>query len=109
MSHTSEASEHRATVLRLWQQHLGAAFPARLRGAELDGIDMVLLDATVAGCVSTWLNNGGFLDAERHRILRDCVQDLERVRPLWTEAEDIRYLGRLGQLAVLVSRPAEQR
>ncbi|WP_392972479.1 hypothetical protein [Streptomyces sp. LN245] len=47
---------------RLWQEHLDAAFPAGLRGAEPAGIDVVLLDATAAGCVSTWLSDGGALD-----------------------------------------------
>ncbi|MEU9135173.1 hypothetical protein AB0D33_04225 [Streptomyces sp. NPDC048404] len=71
------STEHDATVNRLWQEHLGTAFPTGLRGAELSGTDMVLLDATVAGCVSTWLNEGGALDRERYRILRDCVADLD--------------------------------
>ncbi|MCX5563493.1 hypothetical protein [Streptomyces sp. NBC_00038] len=54
-------SKREAVVSRLWQEHLDAEFPAGLRGAELAGIDMVLLDADIAGCVTTWRGNGGFL------------------------------------------------
>ncbi|GAA4934077.1 hypothetical protein ACFPM3_04965 [Streptomyces coeruleoprunus] len=28
------SSEHEAAIVRLWDEHLHAAFPARLRGAE---------------------------------------------------------------------------
>ncbi|MEU8919240.1 hypothetical protein [Streptomyces nigrescens] len=45
--------EHEANVARLWQEHLSAAFPADVRGAEPGDIDIVLLDAAIAGCVST--------------------------------------------------------
>ncbi|WP_238431267.1 hypothetical protein [Streptomyces cavernae] len=108
MSRVNSPSEHEAVVARLWQEHLRATFPAGLRGAERAGIDMVLLDAGIAGCVSTWQNNGGVLDSERHRILRDCIADLGQVLPLLNEAEDFRYFQRLRQLAQLVSDTGSQ-
>ncbi|MGW1894943.1 hypothetical protein ACWCP6_32595 [Streptomyces sp. NPDC002004] len=104
----SRTSEHGATITCLWQEHLGAAFPAGLRGAEPGGIDIVLLDATIAGCVSTRQNSGGSLDAKRHRILRDCVADLDQVVALITEAEELRYLRRLRHLAALASDSGPQ-
>ncbi|MEU9487575.1 hypothetical protein AB0D83_28670 [Streptomyces decoyicus] len=64
---------------------------------------MVLLDADTAGCVLTWLNNGGTLDPERTRILRCRIEDLDRVIPEITESAGIRYFQRLRQLALLVS------
>ncbi len=103
MSRVSKTSDHGAIIACLWQEHLREAFPAGLRGAEPGGIDIVLLDATIAGCVSTRQNNGGSLDAQRHRILRDCVADLDQVLALITEAEELRYLRRLRQLATLAS------
>ncbi|MEU9500004.1 hypothetical protein [Streptomyces sp. NPDC048196] len=96
-------TEREAAVARLWQEHLGADFPARLRGVELAGIDMVLLDANIAGCVSAWRNGEGSLDAERHRILRLCLADLNTVLPLLTGEDDHEYYGRLHRLAALVS------
>jgi hypothetical protein len=66
-----------AIVARLWQEHWDADFPSGLRGAEpVEGIDMVLLDLNIAGCVHTWLDNGGSLDAKRHRILRNCLAEM---------------------------------
>lgn len=96
-------TEHIAAVGRLWREHLRAAFPAGLRGAEPGGVDLVMLDADIAGCVSTWQTNGGALDAERHRILRECIADLERVLPGLDDSEGFRYFGRLGRLARLVA------
>ncbi|MEU6281054.1 hypothetical protein [Streptomyces sp. NPDC047028] len=99
----SRSSGQSATIASLWQEHLHAAFPAGLRGAEPGGIDIVLLDAAIAGCVSTRQDHGGSLDPERHRILRDCVADLDQILALITGAEKVRYLRRLRQLAALAS------
>ncbi|MGZ0199955.1 hypothetical protein ACNFR7_07090 [Streptomyces sp. RM1] len=90
-------------VSRLWEEHRRAVFPADVRGAEPAGIDLVLLDATVAGCVSGWLDGGGSLDAGRGRILRDAVMDLDRVLPEITGADGSRYFRHLRRLAALVS------
>jgi hypothetical protein len=108
MSRMHGASEYQAAVVRLWQEHLGTAFPAGLRGAELAGIDMVMLDASIAGCISTWHNNGGSLDAERLRILHDCLTELEQTLPLITEGEEVQYCRGLQQLATLASHPGSQ-
>ncbi|MEU8917378.1 MULTISPECIES: hypothetical protein [Streptomyces] len=99
----SRTSEHEANVARLSQEHLSPAFPAGLRGAEPGDIDIVMLDAAISGCVSTRQNNGGSLDAERRRILRDCIADLDQTLPLITETEELRYCQRLRQLAALAS------
>ncbi|MFI0734607.1 hypothetical protein ACH4S9_37300 [Streptomyces sp. NPDC021225] len=95
----SRAGECEATLARLWREHLSAPFPTGLRGAEPAGIDVVLLDATIAGCVSTWQNNGGSLDAGRHRILRDCIADLDRALPMIIDAEELGYCQRLHRMA----------
>ncbi|MEU9286962.1 hypothetical protein AB0D57_20180 [Streptomyces sp. NPDC048275] len=104
----NKAAEHEAAAARLWQEHLHAPFPAGLHGADRAGIDMMLLDADIAGCVSTWLNHDGSLDRGRHRILRACLADLDQVLPFLNEAEDLAYYQRLRQLAHLVSETAPQ-
>lgn len=91
------------TVAGLYQEHLSAPFPGRLRGADRAGIDMVMLDADTAGCVSTWLNNEGVLDTRRHNILFRCIADLDQVLPVLTEADDPHYWQRLRQVAQLVA------
>jgi hypothetical protein len=42
----------------LWQEHLAAPFPRGFRGKAVNGIDFVLLDANIAGCVSTFIEGG---------------------------------------------------
>ncbi|MDH6228848.1 hypothetical protein M2169_005818 [Streptomyces sp. MJP52] len=88
---------------RLWQDHRDAAFPAGLRGVELEGIDMVLLDAETAGCVRTWIDNEGVLDLKRERILQAGVEELELVIPQITDPSGRAYYERLHRLALLVS------
>jgi hypothetical protein len=66
---------------RLWAEHRVAPFPSRLRGKGVEGVDMVMLDADIAGCVDTWLRSGGWLDDERREWLRSCFDDLGRVLP----------------------------
>lgn len=92
-------AEQLDAVTPLWDAHLRADFPAYLRGAELLGIDMVLLDAEVAGCVSSWLHGRGHLDEERRRILARCVADLDHILPILATQEDA-YYGRLRAMAV---------
>lgn len=97
-------SEDQAVVARLWQEHLDAEFPAGTRGAELAGCDMALLDADIAGCVSTWLDNDGSLDAWRRQVLRRCIAELDKTLPLLTDTAALRYYRRLHRLALLTAQ-----
>ncbi|MER0482182.1 hypothetical protein ABR737_28245 [Streptomyces sp. Edi2] len=101
----SRLSEQVQSAVPLWHEHLRAPFPAGLRGAESEpgGTDLVLLDADTAGCVLTWLNNGGTLDPERTRTLRSRIDDLDRVIPEITEPAGMQYYQRLRRLALFVS------
>ncbi|MER6446117.1 hypothetical protein [Streptomyces venezuelae] len=100
------------TVARLWQDHMDTPFPAAQRGAVLparaggegQGIDMVLLDTYTAGCVITWLREGGSLDELNRRILRDCTVDLDHVLPLLETPEDHAYYRRLREVAGLIAQ-----
>lgn len=87
----------------LWDEHLRADFPARLRGEQIAGVDMVMVDSDVAGCVITFLKARGVLDDGARRILRRCIRDLDKVLPLLTDEEKRRYLFRLREVATLVS------
>lgn len=99
------ASDHRTALTDLWRAHMAAPFPPGLRGAERAGIDMVLLDASIAGCVSSWLNRAGSPDTRRLKIADRCVLDLDLALPLLTDAEEIEYFRRLRRMAALVSLP----
>jgi len=63
---------------------------------------MVMLDADIAGCVDTWLNSSTDLDTSRMGVLRECLDDLDRVLPQLTDPEEADYYAGLRDLAVSV-------
>lgn len=89
------------TIEELWQEHLRAPFPAGCRGRDIEGIDFVMLDADVAGCVSTFLTRQGSLDLWRTATLGMCYRDATYVLPRMP-AEARPYFERLERLASLV-------
>ncbi|MFB6961704.1 hypothetical protein ACFCYB_33135 [Streptomyces sp. NPDC056309] len=85
---------------RLWEEHMRAHFPPRLRGQEINGEDLVLLDASIAGCVSSSL--AGPLDEERRSNLLGCLAAVEKVLPsLGDGGGAIEYYERLRAMAEL--------
>jgi hypothetical protein len=86
---------------RLWAEHEDAEFPA-LGGDGRGGIDLVLLDADVAGCVLSWLDSSGRLDPASAKIVAACLSDLDRVLPLLTDEQEVVYFRRLRKLATMV-------
>jgi hypothetical protein len=86
----------------MWQAHYDRWFPPLLRGAEVGDINMVLLDADTAGCVSSWLGNGGHLDPHKTQVLASCVEDLDTTLAVFTDGEEQYYLQQLRILAAAV-------
>ncbi|MEV5082521.1 hypothetical protein AB0K74_28010 [Streptomyces sp. NPDC056159] len=85
---------------RLWEEHMRAPFPPHMRGREIEGEDMVLLDAEIAGCVLSSLS--GPLDEKRHEILLVCLGAVEKVQPsIDDEGGAIEYYERLREMAAL--------
>lgn len=68
-----------ALLSRMWEEHMRAPFPPHMRGREIEGEDMVLLDADIAGCVVSSLS--GPLDEKRRKILLVCLAAVEKVLP----------------------------
>ncbi|MER5485722.1 hypothetical protein ABT024_21235 [Streptomyces sp. NPDC002812] len=77
-------------VAHLLQELRSETWPSRLNTAERAGVDLVMLDADIAGCVTTWLSNGGSLDTPRLGILHRKLSDLEQVLPELDEADNPR-------------------
>ena len=72
------------TGFQLWQEHLQASFPDGYRGAEIKGIELVMLDSFTAGCIDSYYTKSGNsrpLDPKNHQILADCAKDLKVVVP----------------------------
>lgn len=62
-----------------WQTHLATPFPGPLRGVEVDGIDLVSLDADASGYIQTYLAGRRPLDARYRDGLERCRRDLSAV------------------------------
>lgn len=61
-----------------------------------------MLDADIAGCVTTWLSNNGQLDETRRGWLEGSLRDLARVLPPLEQPEERAYYERLDSLGRLV-------
>ena len=94
--------QSRQDVAPRWERHLERSFPPRLRGEEIEGVDMVLLDADTAGCVETWLNSSSDLDTMRMGALRACLDDLDRVLPQLSDPGEANYYAGLRDVAASV-------
>jgi hypothetical protein len=84
----------------VWKEHRETRFPAVCRAADIDRIDFVMLEADIAGCVSTFLQRGT-LDLWRTAILGICYRNVTYVLPQMPK-EGRLYFQRLGRLARLV-------
>ena len=86
---------------QLWNEHLAVPFLRELTGKYIGGYDAVLLDADIAGCVSTFLKLRRTLDSSRISALRNCHRILtEHLNTLDSYPRE--YYGRLNKLAELV-------
>jgi hypothetical protein len=88
------------SIEQLWREHKLAAFPQAYRGKDVNGIDLVMLDADVAGCVDTFLSRGN-LNLFQTAVLGLCYRNLTYSIPMLSE-EGKAYYRRLELLAKLV-------
>ena len=95
--------QRQSAVARWYEEHGDAGFPGRFRGEELAGVDLVLLDADIAGCVVTWQAGGGRLGGAGRAMVRERLRDLDRVLPLLTDEQARHYFRRLRELARLIA------
>jgi uncharacterized protein (UPF0276 family) len=89
-------------LARLWKAHARAPFPAHLRGEEIEGEDMMVLDAHIAGCVSTLMSSP--LDNHQRSILAESVAVAEKVLSSVEDRDGaVEYCTRLRDMAVLAA------
>ncbi|WP_331722654.1 hypothetical protein [Streptomyces sp. NBC_00122] len=84
-------------LARLWEDHLRALFPDGFRGVDFDGVELVLLDADVAGLVQRELKGG--LDDTGVACLWGCIADLDKIVPLINEEYCASYFTKLRTMA----------
>ncbi|MFF9063781.1 hypothetical protein ACF09E_00345 [Streptomyces sp. NPDC014891] len=85
----------------LWEEHLRAPYPDSFRGVAVGGVELVLLDADVAGLVQCELH--GVLDDAGVATLWACIADLDKAVPLIDSEYCGAYFARLRTMAGLVS------
>ncbi|PJN01573.1 hypothetical protein CG740_20005 [Streptomyces sp. CB01201] len=90
-------------LARLWEDHLRALFPDGFRGVDFDGVDLVLLDAEVAGFVQRELKGG--LDGTDIAGLWGCIADLDKIVPLINEEYCASYFAHLRTMAHVAAAP----
>ncbi|MFF8471944.1 hypothetical protein [Streptomyces griseus] len=91
------AAQLEGGLAQLWEHHLRAPFPDGFRGVDLDGVDLVLLDADVAGLVQRELKIG--LDDGGIAYLWGCIADLDKIVPLINEEYCASYFTKLRTMA----------
>jgi hypothetical protein len=93
-------------ILELWQQHSSAAFPKGYGEKIINGIDLPLLDAEIAGCIRMYVHKNGQLDSRYVKSLRQSLVDLNTI-VLLLNSEELIYFDRLRKLANLILQEVE--
>jgi hypothetical protein len=85
---------------QLWQEHERAPFPEGLAG-EINGVDLVMIDADIAGAIASSVDAPRNLDPTSRQVLVLCRADLERVLPHLGNTPEGIYFARLAAMADL--------
>ncbi|MGW2017677.1 hypothetical protein [Streptomyces sp. NPDC001927] len=88
-------------LARLWEEHRRALYPDSFRGVDIEGVELILLDADVAGLVLRELNGG--LDDSGIAILWACIADLDKIASLINSQYCASYFARLRTMAQLAA------
>lgn len=88
-------------LARLWEEHRRAPYPDSFRGVDIEGVELILLDADVAGLVQRELKGG--LDASGIAILWTCIADLDKIAPLINSEYCASYFAKLRTMAQLAA------
>ncbi|HXH71825.1 MAG TPA: hypothetical protein VNI58_03310 [Mariprofundaceae bacterium] len=99
---TSDMNE----ITELWDQFRNAPFPRELGGEEIDGVELVLLDADAAAVVSTFIGKSGKISEQQIQLLEGYVKDASQVLPK-LNGEGMHYFALLLKLCDLVLNQAK--
>ncbi|MEU6275774.1 hypothetical protein ABZ871_25680 [Streptomyces populi] len=88
-------------LVRLWEEHCRAPYPPSFRGVDIEGVELILLDADVAGLVQRELDGG--LDDDGIAILWACITNLDKIMPLINEEYCASFFERLRAVAGLLA------
>jgi hypothetical protein len=91
----------RDKIRELWEEHQAAEFPPELY-ENPGAIEMVSVDSTIAGCVSSVVDTGRLSDPAHATALNGCLEDLRALAPLLKSAEATLHCQRLISLVLAV-------
>jgi hypothetical protein len=91
-------------ILNLWQEHSSTAFPKGYMDKVINGINLSLLDAEIAGCIHKYINSAR-LDSQSLKTLRERLIDLNST-VLLLNSEELTYFVRLSDMANYVLQEA---
>ena len=74
------AASSPAIIRIAWEQHLEAGFPPGAQGVVVDGVDLVRLNADIAGCIDAFVETDT-LDSSQREILQASVAEANRILP----------------------------
>ena len=89
-----------SVIAELWKEHLATPFPKGMQDEDVEGIDLVMLDADIAGCVDSFIGRGN-LNLFQAAVLGLSYRNVSTVMPILNET-GAGYFGRLERLAELV-------
>ena len=92
----------------LWASYGQMPFPPAARGVEVQGIDLVLLDSLISGCVSSLVDSGAPRDSSKLALLADLAQQLRGIAGQ-LDGETKRYFDALDQVAEATLLAAKSR
>ncbi|MFE2579609.1 hypothetical protein [Streptomyces sp. NPDC059378] len=92
-------AQHDGRLAVLWQAHRRAPYPESFRGVDIEGVELILVDADVAAVVRRELDGG--LDDRCIAYLWARIADLDKVVPLINEEYCASYFAGLAVLARL--------
>lgn len=100
----------RAEVARLYEQHRKLPFPRGLRGVDIAGVELVLIDSAATGCASSWLESGDDVCERVLWLAPLCLDELRKVVPVfadprseWYRPYVAHYYGRLLRMVRLIT------
>ena len=88
---------------KLWKEHLSSPFPDESKGKDINGIELVLLEADIAGCLSGFLGSQGKMEQPKIEILKKCSHDLNSIIDLINTREKS-YFIELGKITLATLR-----
>ncbi|MEV6541715.1 hypothetical protein [Streptomyces sp. NPDC051665] len=94
-----ETAQRRDTLSRMMAQHMATPFPPDVRGPDIAGEDMVLLDANAYGYISGVRE--GPLDERRRTGLTRVAATITEVLPAIDDERAAEYCTHLRDMAVL--------